>query len=141
MFDVFIRTHFSAAHYLRNYPGNCEHLHGHNWNVEAVVRAEKLNKIDVGIDFRDLKRAVAGVLSELDHTNLNDHPEFKDKNPSSERLAEYIYKRLKEDLKHFSGIDTVRVTVCETPKTGVTYWEDSDPERQNCSDTILNSEF
>ncbi|NOR04952.1 MAG: 6-carboxytetrahydropterin synthase QueD, partial [Deltaproteobacteria bacterium] len=55
MFDIFIRTHFSAAHYLRNYPGNCEHLHGHNWDVEVVVRAEKLNKIDVGIDFRDLK--------------------------------------------------------------------------------------
>ncbi|MBW1966976.1 MAG: 6-carboxytetrahydropterin synthase, partial [Deltaproteobacteria bacterium] len=67
MFEVSIRTHFSAAHYLRNYPGNCEHLHGHNWNVEVVVRAEKLNKIDVGIDFRDLKKAVAGVLSELDH--------------------------------------------------------------------------
>lgn len=126
MFDIFIRNHFSAAHYLRNYPGNCEHLHGHNWDVEVVVRAEKLDKIDVGIDFRDLKKAVAGVLSELDHTNLNDHPRFRDKNPSSERLAEYIYSRVKEDLKPFGEIDLVRVTVCETPKTGVTYWEDSD---------------
>jgi len=116
MFEVSIRTHFSAAHYLRNYPGNCEHLHGHNWNVEVVVRAEK-------IDFRDLKKAVAGVLSELDHTNLNDHPRFRDKNPSSERLAEYIYHRVKEDLKSFSRIELARVTVCETPETGVTYWE------------------
>jgi len=141
MFDIFIRAHFSAAHYLRDYPGNCEHLHGHNWDVEAVVRAEKLDKIDVGIDFRDLKKALAGVLSELDHTNLNDHPEFKDKNPSSERLAQYIYKRLKEDLKLFRDIEMVRVTVCETSKTGVTYWEDLDPERQSCSETILNSKF
>jgi len=99
MFDVFIRTHFSAAHYLRNYPGNCEHLHGHNWNVEVVVRAEKL------------------------------------------RLAEYIYRRVKEDLKPFNEINLARVTVCETSKTGVTYWEDLDPERQSYSETILNSKF
>jgi 6-pyruvoyltetrahydropterin/6-carboxytetrahydropterin synthase len=84
---------------------------------------------------------VAGVLSELDHTNLNDHPRFKDKNPSSERLAEYIYSRVKEDLKPFSEIELTRVTVCETSKTGVTYWEDLVSERKGHSDTILNSKF
>jgi 6-pyruvoyltetrahydropterin/6-carboxytetrahydropterin synthase len=124
MFNLFIKTHFSAAHYLRNYPGNCEHLHGHNWNVEVVVKAEVINEIDVVIDFRDLKKIVAGVLSELDHTNLNDHPWFKDKNPSSERLAEYIYNRIKENLRSFSELELARATVCETPETGVTYFED-----------------
>ncbi|MGB9711985.1 MAG: 6-carboxytetrahydropterin synthase QueD [Dissulfurimicrobium sp.] len=123
MFEIFIKTHFSAAHYLRNYPGNCEHLHGHNWDVEVVVGAEGLNEIDVGIDFRDLKKSVHDVLAGLDHTNLNDHPAFKAYNPSSERLAEYIYKMVKGVISGFKGVRLLRVTVCETPMTGVTYVE------------------
>jgi len=123
MFEIFIRTHFSAAHALRNYPGDCEHLHGHNWHVEAVVRAGGLNEIDVAIDFRDLKKLVARVLEGLDHTNINEHPAFQDRNPSSERLAEFIYRALKELLKPYRGVEPARVTVCETPNTGATFWE------------------
>jgi 6-pyruvoyltetrahydropterin/6-carboxytetrahydropterin synthase len=123
VFEIFIKTHFSAAHHLRNYPGNCEHLHGHNWDVEVVAGAETLNDIDVGIDFRDLKRLVYDVMEGLDHTNLNDHPAFKERNPSSERLAEYIYKTLKGAFAEHEGVRLLRVTVCETPMTGVTYLE------------------
>lgn len=123
MYEIFVRTHFSAAHYLRNYPGQCEHLHGHNWSVEVAVRAERLNEIDVGIDFRDLKRVVNSVLDELDHTNINEHPAFQASNPSSELLARYIYRRVSEGLEAFDGVEVARVTVGETPQTGVTYWE------------------
>ncbi|MGQ9811837.1 MAG: 6-carboxytetrahydropterin synthase QueD [Dissulfurimicrobium sp.] len=123
MFEIFIKTHFSAAHYLRNYPGNCEHLHGHNWDVKVVIGVETLNDIDVGIDFRDLKRLTYDVIAGLDHTNLNDHPAFKERNPSSESLAKYIYKTLKGALAEYRGVRLLRVTVCETPMTGVTYFE------------------
>ncbi|HID97134.1 MAG TPA: 6-carboxytetrahydropterin synthase QueD [Thermodesulfobacteriaceae bacterium] len=123
MFDVFIKTHFSAAHFLRNYPGDCENLHGHNWDVEVVVRTEALNEIDVGIDFRDLKKIVYSIMDELDHTNLNEHPGFQEINPSSERLAQYIFDRLDSQLDRYSGVEPAQVTVCETPKTGVTYWK------------------
>lgn len=123
MFEIFIKTHFSAAHHLRDYPGNCEHLHGHNWDVEVVVGTETLNSIDVGIDFRDLKRLVYDVMAGLDHTNLNDHPAFQSTNPSSERLAEYIYNTLKGALIGYEAVRLLRVTVCETPMTGVTYLE------------------
>ncbi len=123
MYEIFVRTHFSAAHYLRNYPGQCEHLHGHNWSVEVVVRAKELNEIDVGIDFRDLKKVVKSVLDELDHTNINEHPAFLEQNPSSELLARYIFRRVQEELSRFPGVEAARVTVGETPQTGVIYWE------------------
>ncbi|MDA8161860.1 MAG: 6-carboxytetrahydropterin synthase QueD [Desulfobacteraceae bacterium] len=125
MFEIFIKGHFSAAHYLRDYPGNCERMHGHNWDVEVTVGAEKLNSIDVGIDFRDLRKALYSVLDGLDHTNINDHPAFKRQNPSSERLAEYIYKMLCKTLSHdYEGVKLLRVKVCETPAAGVIYHED-----------------
>ena len=124
MYEVFVERDFAAAHYLRDYPGNCEHLHGHNWIVRVYVRTAGLNDIDVGIDFRDLKRIVDRVLDELDHTNINEHPAFKERNPSSENIARFIYEQVKTGLASFDGVRIDRVTVCETPKTGVTYWEE-----------------
>ncbi len=121
MFEVFVRTHFSSAHYLRNYPGRCEHLHGHNWEVEVAVVARDLNEIDVGIDFKDLKSLVSRVLDGLDHKNLNEHPAFRDRNPSSERIAKYIFEEVGRELEGFTGVEVCRVTVCETPSSGVTY--------------------
>ncbi len=121
MYRVFIKTHFSSAHYLRNYPGNCEHLHGHNWDVTVFVKTETLNEIDVAIDFRDLKRIVAEIMSELDHKNLNDLPQFSKRNPSSERLAKYIYERLEGKLQAFAGVCPDSVEVRETPSSGVIY--------------------
>ncbi len=122
MFEIFVRSHFSSAHYLRDYPGKCEHLHGHNWNVEVAVAADTLNEIDVGIDFRDLKGIVNGILDGLDHTNLNEHPAFKETNPSSESIARYIYDQVAMELERsFPGVRPLRVTVCETPSSGVTY--------------------
>ena len=121
MYKVFIKTHFSSAHYLRNYPGNCEHLHGHNWDVTVTVRAEKLNDIDVAMDFRDLKQIVGEIMKELDHKNLNELPQFGQKNPSSERIAAYIYKRLSEKLDGIEGLFPDSVEVRETPSSGVIY--------------------
>ena len=123
MYEIFIKTHFSSAHYLRNYPGNCEHLHGHNWDVEVVVGAETLNEIDVAIDFRDVKCIVADIMAELDHINLNEHPAFSRANPSSERIAEYIFSKVRQGVEPFPGVRPIRVKVCETPGSGVIYYE------------------
>lgn len=120
MFDVFIKTHFSAGHHLRNYPGNCERPHGHNWNVTVTVRASELDELGMGIDFRTLKAAVKEVMDDLDHRDLNDHPSFLDRNPSSENLALYIYQQLQPGLAT-SRYQLHSVTVGETENTGVTY--------------------
>ncbi len=121
MYKVFIKTHFSSAHYLRNYPGNCEHLHGHNWDVVVTVKAKELDEIDVAIDFRALKAMVADIMDELDHKNLNELPAFSHQNPSSERIAKFIYDRLSEKLTPFEGVDPCSVEVRETPSSGVIY--------------------
>ena len=123
MYEIFVKTHFSSAHYLRDYPGKCEFLHGHNWEIEVGVKTDRLDSIDVGIDFKDLKAAVGVIMDELDHKNLNDHPAFQEVNPSSESIAAYIYKRVKEELKDFPNVAPAFVTVYETPGSGVRYFE------------------
>ncbi len=121
MFDIFIKTHFSAGHHLRNYPGNCEKPHGHNWSVKVTVRAEELDKLGMGIDFRTVKEAVKNVMDDLDHCNLNEHPAFQDKNPSSENIAVYIFAELRPALD-LKACRLYSVCVGETPNTGVVYY-------------------
>ena len=121
MFNIFIKSHFSAGHHLRDYPGNCERPHGHNWNVEVTVKATELDELGMGIDFRTLKTAVNEVLDTLDHRDLNEHPDFQSINPSSENIAAYIYKNLQKDLTS-DRYDVYSVTVCETENSGVTYF-------------------
>ncbi|MDA3785563.1 MAG: 6-carboxytetrahydropterin synthase QueD [Deltaproteobacteria bacterium] len=123
MFDIFIQTHFSAGHHLRDNPGNCERPHGHNWHVEITMRATRLDELGMGIDFRTIKDAAARVMKELDHCDLNEHPSFKDKNPSSENLAVYIFDSLKEELQH-ERYKLYSILVGETPSSAVIYREE-----------------
>lgn len=123
MFDIFIKTHFSAGHHLRNYPGNCELPHGHNWHIRVTVRATELDELGMGVDFRTIKNAVNGVIDELDHRNLNEHPAFLEKNPSSENIAVYIYDNLKP-LLTTDRYTLHSITVGETDNSGVTYRAD-----------------
>ncbi|MDH4319557.1 MAG: 6-carboxytetrahydropterin synthase QueD [Desulfobulbaceae bacterium] len=122
MFDIFIKTHFSGGHHLREYPGDCEKPHGHNWKVKVTVRTEKLDVLGMGIDFKVLKKAVSQVVDEeLDHCDLNEHPAFQKENPSSENIARFLFTRLQQTLT----TDRYRlysVQVRETDSSGVIYY-------------------
>jgi len=121
MFHIFIKSHFSAGHHLRDYPGNCERPHGHNWKVEVTVKASELDELGMGIDFRTVKTAVKEIMDTLDHRDLNEHPDFQSTNPSSENIAAYIYRNLQKDLIA-DRYGVYSVTVCETENSGVTYF-------------------
>ena len=123
MFELSARTHFSAAHHLANYDGNCARWHGHNWEVTATLAVEQLNDLGIGVDFRDFKKLLRQVLETLDHTDLNQVPALAGVNPTSEIIARHIYRELQA---HFAGDPNVRirrVQVCETPDTAATYSE------------------
>ena len=93
MFEVRVTADFAAAHFLKDYNGKCENLHGHNYKVYAHVRGNKLNEGGMLLDFTKLKAALRSVCKNLDHTNLNDLDYFE-QNPSAERIAKYIYEQI-----------------------------------------------
>jgi 6-pyruvoyltetrahydropterin/6-carboxytetrahydropterin synthase len=118
-----IETHFSAAHQLRGYNGDCEKLHGHNWKIQVHVIAGKLNELDIAIDFHELKDLTEEVIAPLDHSFLNEIFPFTEKNPSSENIAKLIFdslkKRVNDDNIHLSA-----VTVWESETSSATYFEE-----------------
>lgn len=122
MFTIKVIRNFSAAHFLRNYRGKCENLHGHNWKVEAEVICSGLNRIGIGIDFKLLKAEIDKILKKLDHSLLNNIGPFKKENPSAENIAKYIFEELAEKLKKQAKIK--QVTVWESDNASASYSEE-----------------
>ncbi len=117
-------TDFAAAHYLRNYGGVCSRLHGHNWKVEVEVCATALNEVGMGIDFKDIKSALKGLLDGLDHYNLNDIPPFDEVNPTAENISAYLYQELSKRLNEEGRVKVCAITLWETERACVKYTEE-----------------
>jgi 6-pyruvoyltetrahydropterin/6-carboxytetrahydropterin synthase len=127
VYEVTVEGRFSAAHNLRDYQGDCERLHGHNYQVRATVRVEQLGADGLGVDFRELKAALEEVLDELDHRYLNkDVADFAEGglNPTTENLAKLVFDRL-AGKSLSNGARPRAVTVWESPGCSVTFSEES----------------
>ena len=122
MYDVTVKTGFSAAHQLRLYDGKYENLHGHNWTAQVTVEADELNPIGVGIDFVELKEMVERILSRLDYQNINEISPFDKENPSAENIARWLFLELKTQIDTEST-RVKRVEVCEIEGCGASYYE------------------
>ena len=122
MYEIKIVTTFSAAHSLRNYPGNCKNIHGHNWKIEVVMQSEHLDDLGMSIDFRMLKQETEGLLNTLDHTFLNDHSPFNTINPTAENMARWLYETLS---KRINGprAKVSRLSVWENENSSASYFE------------------
>jgi 6-pyruvoyltetrahydropterin/6-carboxytetrahydropterin synthase len=108
-----VRDKFQAAHFLKEYQGKCEKIHGHTFEVEVVVEVTDLDQAGIGIDFTRLKTGLAAILP--DHTLLNEVLPF---NPSAENLARHFYAALKKSYP------VKEVTVWESEDASATYTED-----------------
>ena len=118
LYRIKVEAYFSSAHNLRGYRGKCEALHGHNWKVEVSVAKDKLGETGMVLDFEFLKKKLNKILEKLDHRYLNDLTYFKKVNPTSENIAEFIFKNLRRQIPGVSA-----VTVWENNTCSATYEE------------------
>lgn len=122
MFELMVTGRFAAAHFLRNFKGRCEALHGHNWRVEMVIRGNKLDKADLLMDFGELKALMNQALDHLDHHHLNEVEPFVELNPSSEMIAKYLAEYVGQRLPEHVSI--ARVSAWESDDSRATYIPD-----------------
>ncbi|BAZ93591.1 6-pyruvoyl-tetrahydropterin synthase [Thiohalobacter thiocyanaticus] len=118
-----VLTEFASAHTLREYPGACARMHGHNWKVETEVDASALDEVGMGVDFKVIKNAARRIGERLDHRYLNEIEPFTEVNPTAENIAAYFYRELAAELNN----DRIRirsVTLWETDRACVRYTED-----------------
>lgn len=129
------RFEFSATHRLHNPKlsdeqnrrtyGKCNnpHGHGHNYEVQVTLRGEP-DERGVLVDVPAFERVVAeAVIDRFDHKNLNaELPEFRERIPSVENIAQVIYRLLQPRFAA-ARAELAAVTVWETPKTWCEYSE------------------
>jgi 6-pyruvoyltetrahydropterin/6-carboxytetrahydropterin synthase len=101
------KSHFDAAHQLRNYEGKCANLHGHRWYVEVEVSGEVSLSQGILIDFTTIKDILSNLLP--DHCFLNDLPQFRVHNPTAENIALWLFGLFHDALPDGVRLESVRV--------------------------------
>jgi len=104
----------AAAHRLPSYLGNCNRLHGHNYQLEIILESHQLDSKGMVVDFRSVDEIVdAEVISLLDHRFLN---EVLPGEPTAELIAHWVFEKLKPKLPTL-----VAVSVWENPYAKATF--------------------
>ena len=120
MFLLNVKAHYDAAHFLRNYRGKCEKLHGHRYVVEAGLTFDDVGPGGMAYDFGDAKRHLRAIAGRLDHENINELEPFTEIEPSAENQARWIFQQMQEGLGEL-GPHLAYVRVWETPNQYAQY--------------------
>ena len=137
MYELKTEAAFDSAHFLTDYYGKCENLHGHRWRVVVYLRSNELQQQgtmkDMVLDFGEFKRMVRQLAESLDHTFLLEKGSLAPETvaalegegftmvvfpfrTTSENLARYFAEKLIEE-----GLDIARVEMYETPNNCAIY--------------------
>jgi 6-pyruvoyltetrahydropterin/6-carboxytetrahydropterin synthase len=122
MYKLNVTSHFSAAHMLKGYNGECKELHGHNWKVRVGIECESTDEIGLAIDFKLIKKHLNELMGDFDHKFLNELDCFKEINPTSENIARVMYQQLSEKF-NCDGCKVADVEIWESDSSSVVYYE------------------
>lgn len=144
------RLRFAAAHFA-TFEGECEPLHGHNYDVMVEVEGD-LTEDSWVVDFTKLKRETKALCDQLDHKFLlqrdsrvlqidegmsNWKVRFRERgwvfpksdvialpidNSTAERLAEWFARRLDERLRTLGATNLRSITVGVEEAPGQAGW-------------------
>src|SRR5437667_272114 len=119
---VRVEARFEAAHYLREYRGISEPLHGHSYKVEAELAACSggVDSDAIAVDFVSARQKLEALAKKLDYGCINDVPPFDDINPSAENIAQWFYRELAEAVASENAI-VKAITIWEGPVNSVTF--------------------
>ena len=121
-YTVRVEARFEAAHFLREYRGISEPLHGHSYKVEAELagRGGGVEEDAIAVDFVSARRKLEELARRLDYGCINDIPPFTEVNPSAENIAEWFARELAAAVAGEDAL-VVAVTIWEGPVNSVTY--------------------
>ena len=121
-YTVRVEARFEAAHYLREYRGISEPLHGHSYKVEADLegRGGGVDADAIAVDFVSARRKLELLAKRLDYGCINDVAPFTEVNPSAENIAEWFARELQAAIDEEAAV-VVALTIWEGPVNSVTY--------------------
>jgi len=95
VFAVEVRDHVMIAHSFRGAVfGPAQALHGATFVVDVAFIAQTLDQNGIVVDIGRAYEVLKSVLQPLNYRNLDELPEFKGKNTTTEFLAKYVFDNL-----------------------------------------------
>lgn len=113
-----VTAFFEAAHHLTSYKGAPEPVHGHSWQIEAVLETADLDAEGMAWDFVEVQGALRDLAARLDHRDINTVPPFDRVSPTTERIAAWLFAELKDRLP---GAPLAALTLWEGPNCSATF--------------------
>ena len=121
-FVVRVEARFEAAHFLREYRGISEPLHGHSYRVEAELSSKEggVDADDIAVDFVSAKRKLEALAKRLDYTCINEITPFDEINPTAENVARWFQSELSNAMSDENAV-VVAITIFEGPVNSVRF--------------------
>jgi 6-pyruvoyltetrahydropterin/6-carboxytetrahydropterin synthase len=121
MYSVSVRDHVMIAHSFKGEVfGPAKRLHGATFVVDAEFRRRDLDADGIVVDIGRATEALKAALAGLNFRNLDDQPEFKGRNTTTEFLARFIFDGMSSAIKRgelgpgAQAIESLKVTLHES---------------------------
>jgi 6-pyruvoyl-tetrahydropterin synthase len=121
LFTVEVRDHIMIAHSFRGAVfGPAQALHGATFVVDAAFISKALDGNGIVIDIGRALDVLKATLQPINYCNLDDRPEFKGVNTTTEFLTKYIFDQLAAAARADqlgrpgSELHAIRVTISES---------------------------
>lgn len=128
MFSVSVRDHFMIAHSFKGELfGPAQRLHGATYVVDAVFFRRALDPDGVVVDIGRATDTLRDVLAAFNYRNLDEMPEFRSQNTTTEFMAKVIFDRLAARIEsgtlgtEATGLASMRVTLWESHVSAASY--------------------
>ena len=121
MYAVEVRSHIMIAHSFKgDLFGPAQRLHGATFVIDVAFMRAELTADGVVVDIGRAQSALDATLAPLAYRNLDDLPQFKGKQTTTEFLSRHIFLQMAEAAKSGAlgpggdGVERIRVTLHES---------------------------
>ena len=128
MHAVEVSDHIMIAHSFRGAVfGPAQALHGATFSVSVAFLAGELDANGIVVDIGRAFEVLKAVLAPLNYCNLDEFPDFKDLNTTTEFLTRHVFDRIAEQVRAGKlgrdgrEIAAIRVTIAESPSARAWY--------------------
>ncbi len=128
MYAVEVSDQIMIAHSFRGAVfGPAQALHGATFVVRAAFLSESLDENGIVVDIGCAQDILKSALAPLNYRNLDDLPQFKGVNTTTEFLTRYVYDVLADAARAGklgrSAVElaSIRITVAESPNARAWY--------------------
>jgi 6-pyruvoyl-tetrahydropterin synthase len=107
--------------------GPAQELHGATFVVRAAFLSERLDGNGIVVDIGRAQEVLNAALKPLNYRNLDDLPQFKGTNTTTEFLTKYVFDQLADAARANAlgragrELAAIRVTVAESPSARAWY--------------------